>query len=65
MPKQWLIALLAQIHNWHEVLCNEDVLRHEYCIVWQWSLGNVKQKLHCLLDDDGWLNGHLKSVSSV
>jgi len=34
MPKQWLIALLAQIHNWHEVLCN------------QWSF--EKWILHCL-----------------
>ena len=23
MLQQWLIALLAQNHNWHEVLCNE------------------------------------------
>lgn len=42
-----------------------EVLRHEYCIVWQRLLGNVNQKLHCLLDDDEWLNGHLKSALSV
>ena len=59
MPKQWLIALLAQIHNWHEVLIIE------YCIVWQQLRGNVNQKLHCLLDDDGRLNGRLKCASAV